>query len=153
MKKLAMGLLFSTVSVSAFADTPTFKTLTTEQDTFELCQDMATALNSNDMNPKHMTAIMEPYWSWSHLQPEKSSAVVENQVIELAHKGVPIWGSPIDVIPYNTTKFGKDNYVRHEFMLRRENLGLWYQCTFYKSKNDWKLLSFTFNDNVHNFLD
>lgn len=155
MKKLAIGLLLSMVSVSAFANTPTFKTLADEKATFELCESMAKAINTETMDFKLLHKIVQPYYgNYETINPALSLDVATHNNEQLARNGLPLWGKPIETLFVKTDKDKLGYFVRHNFMLRRENNALSFYCDFYKSSNNqWKLSSFIWTDLYTTFFE
>lgn len=146
MKKLAIGLLLSMASVSAFANTPTFKTLADEKATFELCESFANKLNQNAPNLKPAIDVLRPY-----------SLNTKADLDNLEYNGtfglsavIDIIGKPIDVIHIDTQKYAENTLIRHKFLVRRSNFPLYVDCGFYRPNNEWQLNHFKWSDQIYN---
>lgn len=146
MKKLVIGLLLSVVSVSTFADTPTFKTLTDEKATFDLCQNYADTLNKNLLsngNPKPAFDIIRPY----AVIPQVEIDSLEHNSAQIIKRLNHLIGAYVKTEHIDSKKFANDNFIQHQFLAKRE-LNAWYiSCTFYKPKDKWQLHTFNFYDN------
>lgn len=143
MNKFFMAVGVGLLSVSALANTPTFKTLPDEKATFELCKQAATTFNTSDLDFKPVISVFEPYWRFGRQSLEKA----EQSSISLTVVGLPIWGDTLnEVIHVDSNKAAKDYFLRHRFLLRRENTGLLFQCIFYKANQNWQLHTFIWSD-------
>lgn len=142
MKKLAIGLALSMVSVSAFANTPTFKTLADEKATFELCESASNALNNETLYVTPALEIFEPYLGRS--DDEIELAEVNNQVYLAQLLDTKI-GNPVSTIHLDTEKEMKDSFLIHRFLLKREHYMLGMLCKFYQPRENghWKLANFS----------
>lgn len=151
MKKLASGLLLSMVSVSAFANTPTYKTLADEKATFELCESYADTFNKNLLNDiKPAYDIMRPYVFIPQIEIDN----LEYQTNQMnKNYGYSKIGDYVETLHIDTNKFAKDNFIQYRFLLKR-TLNAWYvSCTFYKPKDKWQLHTFDFYANPFYFND
>ncbi|MDO4895579.1 hypothetical protein [Moraxella sp.] len=151
MKKLAIGLLLSMVSVSAFANIPTFKTLADEKATFELCQNYADTFNKNlSSNVKPAFDVVKPYYVTPTIELD-SIEYATNKFIGGYEKYK--LGDYLETVHIDSNKFAKDHFIHHRFLLKR-TMNAWHvSCTFYKPKDKWQLHTFNFNDNPHLFND
>lgn len=142
MKKLAIGLLFSMVSVSAFANTPNFKTLADEKATFELCESAAKTLNNQDLQVAPFLNLVKPYLGVS--EDDMEGTLLANQFVLDHFKTVGI-GNPVETIHIDTEKSMKDTFLTHEFLLKRELYAFGMHCKFYQSRPNsyWKMANFS----------
>lgn len=141
MKKLLILSLF--LSISAFAETLIHQNLPDENATFELCQKSANALNNDELDFRPVISIIEPCWRFGGRQLE----TIRQESISLTAVGLPIWGNSLhEVVHVDSTKVAKGYFLRHRFLLRRENTGLLFQCIFYKTQQDWQFHTLNWND-------
>lgn len=150
MKKLVIGLLLSVVSVSTFADTPTFKTLADEKATFELCHTYSDTFNKNLLNNiKPAFDVIRPY----AITPPVEIDSVEHKSTQVIKSNNHLIGAYVKTEHIDSKKFANNNFIQHRFLAKRE-LNAWYiSCTFYKPKDKWQLHTFDFYDNPFLFKD
>ncbi|SPX85016.1 hypothetical protein [Moraxella ovis] len=153
MKKFAIGLALSALSLSALANTQTYKTLPNEKATFELCQSMATAFNTETMDFQPVADIASPYWRYGEIDPNRSLTNITHNSSQLARFGIPFWGKPLNTLFVDTDKDKLGYFVRHNFMMRRQNLALDFYCDFYKNNDGWSAVGIHWNDTYRNFFE
>ena len=141
MKKLlASSFLFS---MTAFAEIPTHQNLPDENATLQLCQRAANTFNNDELDFDPVISIIEPYWRFGKGQLQS----MRQESVSLTAVGLPIWGNSLhEAIHVDSTKAAKGYFLRHRFLLRRENTGLLFQCFFYKTQQDWQFHTLNWND-------
>lgn len=150
---MATALLLSTVSTSAFANTSNAKTLADEKATVKLCESMANTINTEMMNFKPVSDILNPYWIYGNLNPNRSVESIGHQSNQVARFGLHLWGKPLNVVFTKTDKDKLGYFMRHNFMLRRENLALDFYCEFYKNDDGRRIVGLFWNDTYKNFFE
>lgn len=153
MNKFFIAVGLGLLSVSAMANTSNFKTLPDEKATFELCESAAKAFNTKEMDFKSVSNILEPYWKYGEINPSKSLALTNYENEQMVRLGLPLWGAPVDTVFLTTDKDKSGYFVRHNFMMRRANLGLKFYCDFYKGSNNWHLVGLKWHDNYQTFFE
>ncbi|MFC0820510.1 hypothetical protein [Moraxella marmotae] len=153
MKKLAIGLALGALSLSAFANTEAYKTLPDEKATLALCESMAKAFNTEIASFQSVADIASPYWKAGEIDPSRSLTSLTYSNNQLVGVALPFWGGPLNTLFVKTDKDKLGYFVRHNFMLRRENIALDFYCDFYQGKDHWDLIGLTWSENYRNFFE
>ena len=149
MKKILPTLVLLSLPAVSMANTPTPKTLATEQETLKLCESFAERINKDFPASTAGLNIVRPY----AVVPKIEMDTLDYQQTAAFSQVADRFGSDMGVVHIDSHKYAKDHYLVHQFLLKRSMIPLAANCIFYQPKNGvWLLNAFTWSSDPY-FLD